>query len=188
MQSRQSGRETKGKPSRSCSQKIPRTFRSTRGRVAGQHAHGFLMGSRLVETERNAERMVQQWHSGKEKLGKDDLDAREREGVLYTLANVCITMMREKRGVVGDVARAIGRSLIVSPIDPTHIQRYFGDLKGFGAVDELVTMVTGGVPVNAADTEVDLECTLQYGNHRGVSEHLPAIWKKIGEDVRRQKC
>ena len=61
-------------------------------------------------------------------------------------------------------------------------------LEGFGAVDELVTMVTGGVPVNAADTEVDLECTLQYGNHRGVSEHLPAIWKKIGEDVRRQKC
>ena len=30
------------------------------------------------------------------------------------------------------------------PIDPVHIRRYFGDLKGFRAVDELVTTVTVG--------------------------------------------
>ena len=125
--------------------------------------------------------MVQQWHSEKEKVGNDYLDAREREGVLYTLANICTTMMRQKRGVVGDVARAIGGSLITQPIDPTQIQREFGDLKGFGAVDELVTMVTGRVAVNAADTDVDLERALPYGNHRSVSEHLPAMWKKSGK-------
>ena len=54
-------------------------------------------------------------------------------------------------------------------------------MKGFGAVDELVTMVTGRVAVNAADTDVDLERALPYGNHRSVSEHLPAMWKKSGK-------
>ena len=94
-------------------------------------------------------------------LGKDDLDAREREEVIHTLANICTTMMRDKRGVVGDVARAIGESLVAPPIDPIHIRGYSGDLKGFGAVDELVTIVTGGVPVNVDATGVDLERALQ---------------------------
>ena len=73
------------------------------------------------------------------------------------------------------------------PIDPVHIERYFGDLIGFGAVDELVVIVTGGVPVNAVASEADFERALQYENHSSVTEHLPAMWEKIGEDVRRQK-
>jgi len=97
-------------------------------------------------------------------------------------------MMRDKQGVVGDVARALGGSLVAPPINPAHIKRYFGDLKGFGAVDELVAIVTGGLPVNAVATGVDLEHALQYGNHPSVNEHLPAVWKKIGKDVRREKC
>ena len=96
--------------------------------------------------------------------------------------------MRDKGGVVGNVARVIGGSLVAPPVDPIHIQRYFGELKVFGAVDELVTMVTGGVPVNTAATDVDLERALQYGSHLSVIEHLPTILKKIGDDVRRQKC
>ena len=55
-------------------------------------------------------------------------------------------------------------------------------------MDELVSIVTAGVPVNAVMSGVDLERALQYGNHRSVSEHLLTIWKTIGEDVRRQKC
>ena len=50
---------------------------------------------------------------------------------------------------MGDVARAVGGCLVAPPIDPIHIQRYFGDLKGFGAVDELVSIVAGDVPVEA---------------------------------------
>ena len=72
-------------------------------------------------------------------------------------------------------------------ISPVYIQRYFGDLNGFGVVDELVMIVTGGVPVNAVASETDLERALQYGNHRSVTEHLQAIWEKIREDVRRRK-
>ena len=65
--------------------------------------------------------MVNQWHSEKEKMGKDDLDTREREVVLYALANTCTTTMREKRRVVGDVARAIEGSLVAPPIDTIDI-------------------------------------------------------------------
>ena len=88
----------------------------------------------------------------------------------------------------GDVARAVGGSLAAPPIEPTRIQRYFGDFKVFGAVDELVMIVTHGVPVNPAATDVDLERALQNGNYRSFIEHSPTIWKKIGEDVGRQKC
>ena len=134
--------------------------------------------------------MAQQWHAEKEKLGKNDLDAREREELLYTLAIICPTVMRDMRGVVGDVSRARGGSLVAPPIDPVHIRRYFGDLKGFGAMEELVRIVTGGVPVHAAATsaESDLEGALQYGNHPRVNEHVPAVVGRNGGEVRRHKC
>ena len=45
-------------------------------------------------------------------------------------------------------------------------------------------MVTGGVPVNAAATGE--ERALQHGNLPSVNDHLPAVWKRIGEDARRQ--
>ena len=42
--------------------------------------------------------------------------------------------------------------------------------------------------MNAVASEKDLERTLQYGNHSSVTEHLPAIWEKNGEDVRHQNA
>ena len=113
--------------------------------------------------------MVQQWHVQKDRLGEEGFDSQDREELLYKLANTCTAMIREKQEVVGAVARLIGGSLVAPPIDPVHIQRYFGDLKGFGAVDELVMIVTGGVPVNAVASEADLERALQYGNHSSVT-------------------
>ena len=37
-------------------------------------------------------------------------------------------------------------------------------------------------------SQADLESALRCGNHRSAEEHLPLIWKTIGEDVRREKC
>ena len=128
--------------------------------------------------------MVQQWHAEEQYLGKNALDAREREELLYTLANICITVMRDTLGAVGDVARAIGQSLVAPPIDSVQIRRYFGGFKGFETVDEIVWIVTEGVPVHAAGMGADLERAFQYGNHPSVNEHLPAVWNKIGEDDR----
>ena len=42
--------------------------------------------------------------------------------------------------------------MVAPPIDPVHLQRYFGNRKGFVAVDELVMIVTRGVPVNAGES------------------------------------
>ena len=121
------------------------------------------------------------------KLGKDDLDARERQDVLHTLANICKTMMRDKRGFVGDVARAVGGSLVAPPIKPYTYGDTSEKFKGFGAVDELVTIITGGVPVNGVATGVDLKRVLKHGNHRCATKHLQTIGKKSGDYVRRQK-
>ena len=105
------------------------------------------------------------------------------------LANTRTATIREKQGVMRDVARLIkGSSSVAPPTDPVHIQRCFGDLKGFRAVDELVMIVTGRVLVSAVVSGADLERVLRYGNHSSITKHLPAIWKKIGEDVRRQEC
>ena len=78
--------------------------------------------------------------------------------------------------------------MVSPPIDPVHRQRYFGDLKVFEAVDELVMIVTPGVPGNAVAAEEDLERALQYENYSSIAEHVPPIWEKIGEDVRQKKC
>lgn len=82
----------------------------------------------------------------------------------------------------------MGGALEAPPADATEIQRYFGNLKGFGAIDELITMVTREVPVKAAPPGAPLDRVFQYCNHTSATQHLPAIWKKLGEDARRQKC
>ena len=132
--------------------------------------------------------MVKQWHDEKDKLGQV-VDSQEEQNCC-TSYDTCTAIIQEKQRVVGHEAQLIGGSLVVPPIDKrTHstLQRYFGDIKGFGAVDELVMIVTGGVSVNAVAFGADLERALQYGNHSSVTENLSAIWENIGDDVRRQK-
>ena len=123
----------------------------------------------------------------KQNFGEKNLDARGKQVLLYKLADICPTLTRQNNGVVGDVARVLGGSLVAPPVEAAQIRRYFGDLKGFGAIDELITIVTRGVPVKAAPPGVGLDRTLQYVNHRSAAEHLPVIWEKLCEDVRRQK-
>ena len=98
----------------------------------------------------NVRTAVQQWHAERANLSKENLDARTREDILYRLADICTTMIRQTatrqhRTVVGDVARSVGGALVASPVDPARIQRYFGDQKGFEDIDQLITIVTGGV-------------------------------------------
>ena len=80
-------------------------------------------------SRKSAERMIQQRHGQRNRFGLEGLDSQERYKLLYNLANTCTAMIREKQGVAGDVARVIGRSLLAPPIDPAHIQRYFGNFQ-----------------------------------------------------------
>ena len=77
----------------------------------GQPAHGFLMGCHLVGKKQNAR--YNNRTQKQKKPGKDDIDAPKREEVLYALANICTTMIPDKRTVVDDVARAIRGSLVI---------------------------------------------------------------------------
>lgn len=131
-----------------------------------------------------SERIAASWHAKKATLGKTDIEQLELESILYELAETCTSLMFENTGRVGDVARALGGSMVKPPVDPFDIGRYFGDLKGFPQINELITIVSGGEPVISPSSRADLETALQYGNHRGANEHLPLIWKKIGEGVR----
>ena len=58
----------------------------------------------------------------KKKLRKDDLDAQKGEHALYKLGHTCTTMMRDNRGVVRDVMRAVEGSVVAPPTDQTRIQ------------------------------------------------------------------
>ena len=90
-------------------------------------------------------------------------------------------MMRDNRGRVGDVARSLGGILVTPPVDPDYIRRYFGELKGIPKKDELITIVSGGVPVIAPPHQADLESELRYGNYRSAEKHLHLIWEKSGK-------
>ena len=127
------------------------------------------------------------WHKRKATLGKTDLEQPERERILCRLAEISISMMCDNRGRVGDVARSLGGILGTPPVDPDYIRRYFGELKVFPKIDELITIVSGGVPVIAPPSQAGLESALRYGNHRSAEEHRHDLGK-IGEDVRREKC
>ena len=83
--------------------------------------------------------------------------------------------MHDNGGRVGDVARSLGGFLVTSPVDPDHIRRYVGELEGFPQINELTTIVSGGVPVIALPSRADLDTALQYGNHRSAQAHLPLI-------------
>ena len=118
------------------------------------------------------------WHKGKSALGKTDLEQPERERIIYRLAEICTSMTRDNRGRVGDVARSLGGIPVTPPVNPDYIRRYFGELKGFPKIDELITIVSRGVPVIAPPSQADLESALRYGNQRSGEEHLPLNRRK----------
>ena len=95
---------------------VPFDSRESSGSARSRFPYGVSL------SQNRTERMARKWHAEKPKFHKHDLDAQEREDVLFTLAHICTIMMRDNQSVVGDVARVVGGSLVAPPIDPTHIQ------------------------------------------------------------------
>ena len=119
-------------------------FQPNRARVAGQHRllSGGLRGGGLYGLPR-AEKTTP-WHEEKAILGKTDLEQSERERILYRLAEICTSMMRDNKGRVRDVARPLGGILVTPPVDPDYIRRYLGELKGFPKIRTDHNRVRGG--------------------------------------------
>ena len=66
----------------------------------------------------------------KQNFGEKNLDARGKQVLLYKLADICTILTRQHNGVVGEIARAFGGSLLAPTVEAAQIRRYFGDLKG----------------------------------------------------------
>lgn len=74
------------------------------------------------------------------------------------------------------------RTLPVPNVDGDEVRHWFGDVKGFEAIDLLVQIVTKGAPVDVAG-QGDLQAALQYGNHRSVARFEIEILEKIKQDL-----
>ena len=118
------------------------------------------------ELERSDADLVKRWYLGKGELENTGLTEKEKEDVLYRLANTCTNLTLRHRGRIGDVARAIGGPLVTPPVDPNEVRMYFGGVKSFPQIDQLVDIVSTGVPVGATVTvppsHENLEHALQY--------------------------
>ena len=64
-------------------------------------------------------------------------------------------------GSVGDVSRLLGGNTMTPPVDLAAIRGYFERLKGFPQIKELMTIITGGVPVIAETPRTDSERALR---------------------------
>ena len=74
------------------------------------------------------------------------------------------------------------------PLDVRGVEQYFGNIKRFPVIDDLLETIANGVPARTTRSGPDLAKALQYGNHRSVEEHLPKTWAKLFHDVRRNRC
>ena len=65
------------------------------------------------------------------------------------------------------------------------MEHYFGIIKGFPAITELVN-IKNGIPVKTSVTNVDLTRAIQHGNHSAVIEHMGLVWEncwKIFDEI-----
>ena len=108
--------------------------------------------------------------------------------LIYEMADTCTHLARLNGGRIGDVARGIGGTLVSPPLNVSDVNRYFGDVKKFPQVDDLLRVVQHGVPAKTKQSQADLKTALEYGNHRTIQDHLPQIWEKLADDVRRNRC
>ena len=87
-------------------------------------------------------------------------------------------------GTVENVAVGIGGTSVSPPLSVSQVEHYFGHIKGFPAITELVD-IKNGVPVKTSVTNVDPTRAMQYGNHSAVVEHMDLVWEQLFEDIRR---
>ena len=104
------------------------------------------------------------------------------------MADTCTHLARLNGGRIGDVARGIGGTLVSPPLNVSDVQRYFGDVEKFPQVDDLLRVLQHGVPAETKQSQADFKTALGYGNHRTIQDHLPQIWGKLADDVRRNRC
>lgn len=103
------------------------------------------------------------------------------------MGEICTSLLRIKGVSVGVVAWEVGGTVVTPPIDPSRVKHCVGDSKGFPQMAELGQIIEMGY-LSEQKSAHDLNKALEDGNHRSLSNHLPAVWNKIFQDTRRNRC
>ena len=128
-----------------------------------------------------------EWLEKKSKLAAA-APTKVKKRLIYEMADTCTHLARLNGGIIGDVARGIGGTLVSPPSNVSDVKRYFGDVKKLPQVDDLLRVLQHGVPAETKQSQADLKTALEYGNHRTIQDHLPQIWEKLADDVGRNRC
>ena len=121
-------------------------------------------------------------------MNSRDFGIEEKKRIISELAKTCSQLVRLNGGKLGYVAKRIGGTLVSPPFDVRGVEQYFGNIKRFPAIDDLLEIVANGGRARPTRSDPRLAEALQYCNHRSVEEHLPKIWEILFDDVRRNRC
>ena len=91
-------------------------------------------------------------------------------------------------GRVGDVAIGIGGTLVLPPLTVDEVKHYFGEVKGFPEISDLVEIIKHGVPAVTSFTPTGPRQALQYGNHSSVQEHRSTAWENYVKMSDKNRC
>ena len=128
------------------------------------------------------------WDDRKSLLADTALSLKDKQNIVRRMARTGTELVLLNDGRMGDVVTGIGGTLVLLPLNVDDVKHHFGDVKGFPGISVLVDLIKHGVPVVTSATPTDPRKALQYGNHSSVQEHMPTVWEKLCEDVRRNRC
>ncbi|CAB1098304.1 unnamed protein product [Ectocarpus sp. CCAP 1310/34] len=124
------------------------------------------------------------WREQKECLARGTrLD--EKQEIIHELAKTGSMLLKTNDGKLGDVARAIGGTLVSPPLDLSDLEQHFPTKKRFPDLTNLIDIIDNGVPAKTHDSPPNLESALRYGNHSTIDA---LVWKKLIDDVKQNRC
>ena len=128
------------------------------------------------------------WDDRKSLLADTALNLKDKQNIVIRMARTGTELVLLNDGMVGDVATGLGCTLVLPPLNIDDVKYHFGKVKGFPGISDLVELIKHGVPVVTSATPTNPRQALQYGNQSSIQEHLFTVWKKLCEDVRRNRC
>lgn len=157
-------------------------------RDGAKETHSVDKSNALNETRKKQQSLNTRLEEQKSRLSEGTATLVDKQRIIHEMADTGSAMLTLHEGRLGDVARGIGGTLVSPPLELSDVKKYFGDRKGFPEIDKLLEIVGEGAPAHTHDQNANLIPALEYGNHRSVDDHLPQVWEKLFDDVRRNRC
>ena len=118
------------------------------------------------------------WDDRKSLLADTALSLKDKQNIVVRMARTGTELVLLNDGRVGDVATGLGGTLVLPPLNVYDVKHYFGKVKGFPGISNLVKIIKHDVPVVTSATSTDPRQALQYGNHSSIQEHMSTVWEK----------